>query len=312
MRSGRGGLTRREVLGWAALPALAALGGARVRAETVGRGVRVAAPRVAAQTYVFSQWYARRRMDYREHLGAIVREVAAAGYRNLELMSQATEAPFGERLRSLGEEHGVRFPVIYTGARLFDRASHRTALEQIRVLAERARALGAEAINCNPDPKPGKEAKSDGELAAEVEGIQALAELLGAEGLGLMLHQHDAEMRDGARNWRHWLRHTDAARVKFCFDAHWVLRGGQSPEALLRECLPRVASVHLRNSRAGLWMEDLDDGDLSYRPIAEMLRTAGYGGLLVVELALEAGMVLTRSPQENLLRSRAYVERRFL
>ncbi|MDZ7640095.1 MAG: sugar phosphate isomerase/epimerase [Bryobacterales bacterium] len=280
-------------------------------AEKMG-SISVSAPRVGAQVYVWTQHFARQKQPVSEHLREMLEAHCRAGFRHLELMSSLVTRDLLPQLRRAGDELGIRYPVVYSGARLYESEAHAGELKKFRQLAANAKAIGAEAINCNPDPKPRKEAKSDAELAAEAEGIHAVARLLREEGLVLTLHQHDAEMANDARNWRYWLRETDPAIVRFCFDTHWALRGGQDPLTLLKECRTRLASVHLRNARGRVWWEDLDDGDLDYRPIAQYLKQTTYSGILMVELAWEERTRISRPVEESLRRSRGYVERRFL
>jgi sugar phosphate isomerase/epimerase len=81
--------------------------------------------------------------------------------------------------------------------------------------------------------------------------------------------------------------------------------------AFLREVGDRLESVHLRNSKGSVWMEDFADGDLDYRRVADYLRSRSYQGILVVELAYEKGTAVTRSLEENLRLSRLYTEKVF-
>jgi inosose dehydratase len=130
-------------------------------------------------------------------------------------------------------------------------------------------------------------------------------------GLALAVHAHDKEMRSGAREWYYNLRHTDPAKVGICLDLHWVYRGGQDPLALLRAAGGRIRDVHLRNSREGVWQEDLGPGDVDYKAIAAALRDAKFSGTYTVELAYEPRTVRTRSIEADLHRSRTFVRRTF-
>ena len=100
--------------------------------------------------------------------------------------------------------------------------------------------------------------------------------------------------------------------MKFCLDVDWVKRGGQDPMTLLKECAPRLGSLHLRSARNGVWMEEFGDGDVDYREVAAYLRQTGFTGDLYVELAYEKATAITRSLEENLKRSREYAEKLFL
>jgi inosose dehydratase len=80
---------------------------------------------------------------------------------------------------------------------------------------------------------------------------------------------------------------------------------------ILREAGKRVGDVHLRNSKDGVWLEELADGDLDYRAVAAQLKKIGYRGWLTVELAWDPKTQITRSLGEDLRRSREYAERVF-
>ena len=55
-------------------------------------------------------------------------------------------------------------------------------------------------------------------------------------------------------------------------------RGGQDPMTILREAGKRIASLHVRNARNGVWLEELSDGDVDYREVALWLKEIGYQG----------------------------------
>jgi inosose dehydratase len=134
--------------------------------------------------------------------------------------------------------------------------------------------------------------------------VTELARQLAAKRFQLILHHHWPEMAEGAREWRHLLRNTE---LPLCMDIDWVRRGGEDPLALLAEAGGRVRSLHLRNSRQGVWSEDLSDGDVDYRKVADYLKKHSYSGYLVVELAYQRETPITESVEEDLRRSREYV-----
>ncbi|MCW5965970.1 MAG: TIM barrel protein [Bryobacterales bacterium] len=283
-----------------------------VAAQAAPGAAGESASRVGAQVYVFTQHHQRRGERLRDHLPAMLQANADAGIRQLELIGDLVTPDLQPGLVNASKALGIRFPIVYTGAKLYDRGEQAAAISSAVIVARNAAAAGARFLDCNPNPKPQKARKTDDELAVEAEGIRKLASAVRAEGLTLLLHQHDAEMLEGARNWRYWLQHTDAKDVRICLDTHWAHRAGQDALAILRECRPRLESVHLRNSRRGAWWECLDDGDLDYRPIAGYLRETSFQGYLMVELAWEKDTRHTRNLTDNLRLSRQYTERRFL
>lgn len=85
---------------------------------------------------------------------------------------------------------------------------------------------------------------------------EASAHLHGAAlrklGLHLAYHNHDAELRHGAREFHHMLTATDPENVKLCLDAHWVFRGCGDSEIAVFDALEhyheRIVELHLRQS----------------------------------------------------------------
>ncbi len=309
------GLHRRAFVNRSLLGAIslsASIGSADRLTAQVGLAPSAASTRIGAQVYVFQQFHQRRNEQLAHHLPAMLEAHTQAGIRQLELMGDLLNSRSLGVLQEASRIQGIRYPIVYTGLNLYERAGRSNAIAQAQGLAHHAAKLGARFLNLNPQPKPQKARKSNDELAVEAEAIRAIARVVRGQGLTLLLHQHDAEMMDDARNWRYWLQHTDAADTRICFDTHWAHRAGQDVMALLRECRPRLESLHLRNSRQGVWWENLDDGDLNYRPLATHLRETNYQGYLMVELAWESATRLSRSLAENLRLSRHYTERRFL
>jgi len=160
-------------------------------------------------------------------------------------------------------------------------------------------------------PTESKAPKSDSELALQADTLNKLAKELKKLNVRLQIHQHEAEMANDAREWRAMLKATDPKLIDVCLDVDWVKRGGQSVPVILKEALPRLASLHVRNSKAGVWTEDFGDGDINYAEVAATLREANYKGLIVVELAYEKATDPKRALDANLKLSRAYAEKVF-
>lgn len=270
------------------------------------------APILAAQAYVFSQAYARLNQRMEDRIGEVLEILASTGFKTLELTNQffaPDNASNTSQALMLGR---LKCPVVYNGGVMHTAEGAKQTIQQTIELAKRVKAIHpVTGLNFNASPKPNGEAKTDAELALQADNLDKLAKDLKRLNVRLMIHQHAPEMANNAREWRHILANTDAKQVDVCLDIHWVLRGGQDPLALLKECSSRLASLHLRNSKGGVWTEDFGDGDIDYRPIAEHLRSIGYKGYLVVELAWDKATEPTRSLDENLKRSREYAEKIF-
>ena len=267
-------------------------------------------PLLAGQAYVWSQYYSRRGEKIEDHFDEVLRGFRNAGYSTMELVAQFFAPEFAERTAGLLKQHKLRTPVVYNGGEMHTEAGADKTIATTLDLARRVKkATGQlDAINFNANPLPRKAAKSDGELRIQAAAINRLASELGRLGVRLFIHQHDPEMMENAREWRQILANTDAKNVLVCLDTHWVYRGGQDVMTLLREAGPRLASLHLRNSKNGIWSEELSDGDVDYRTVAGYLKESGFSGYLVVELAWDKETELTRPLESALRRSLDYAK----
>ncbi|HWB99109.1 MAG TPA: sugar phosphate isomerase/epimerase [Bryobacteraceae bacterium] len=286
--------TRRQWIGGLLASPLAGAGGYR--------------PSVAAAFYVWTQQFSAKGQTLADGVAEASAATRRAGYRSVELMSNFFQPGVREKTVAALRETGLALPSVYHGGILHESAGAEKMFAETLSLAGLVKPLGARWINVNPSPKPHGERKTDAELEAQARFINQLGARLKELGLHLQLHHHSPEMAENAREWRRIARNTDAALVSFCIDVHWVLRGGQDPMTILKEAGSRIASLHLRNSREGIWLEDFGDGEIDYRAVAAYLRQIRFGGVLVVELAYEKGTKITRSLEEDLKIGRQYTK----
>jgi len=259
---------------------------------------------VAVQLYIFGK-PARRVAD---PLDEVLATAKRAGYENVQAWLDYFSSPeSAKRLTAMLAKHNLAMPAAYTGGRMHVQADADKAIAGIIGKAKLGAKHGLKIVVVNPDPL--KREKTDPELDVQAANLDRLGASLREIGLRLAIHQHSPEMRSGAREWYHILKNTDAKNVFFCLDLHWVLRGGQDPYKLLADAgrPKRVIDLHLRNSRDGVWCEELGDGDIDHRRVKRVLDEIGYEGMYTVELAHERKTTITRSLSENITRSRQYV-----
>jgi inosose dehydratase len=241
----------------------------------------------------------------------VIASLADAGYHTLELTSAFFTPDLAPRTLDLLGRRRLKLAVVYNGGDMHEsRAAGRT-IDDTLALVERVRSARIAAVCFNANPKRNRDRKTDAELETQTRSISDLGRRLHEKGLRLLIHEHAPELAENGREWRHMLRGTDPRHVGICLDVHWVLRGGLDPMTLLEEAGPRLGSLHLRNSRDGVWLEELTDGEVDYAKVAAYLRKNGFQGWLVVELAWEGATRITRGLTENLRRSRQSAERQF-
>jgi inosose dehydratase len=317
VRLQRSGMNRRNFLATAAVLAASPL----VAAETDSTNSTATAkakpyqppvltpPLVGSQLYGWGQYYDREGKRLDEHMDEALSAIRDAGYDYaegfLDVGTPENNAKFAERLR----KKGLRPVSLYGGGAFHILGKASETAERIAVAAKEAAKAGVGIININPDPI-GRD-KTDKELAIQADALNELGDELKQLGVRLGLHHHTPELRNGAKEFHSNFRLCPAATVGFCYDVHWVYRGGIAPAEALAQYGGRVVSWHLRQSRDRIWWEDLDTGDVDYAAIARFADEHRLPQFYTVELALEPGTKLTRDVVENHRRSRSFVKRVF-
>lgn len=264
-------------------------------------------PRAGSQLYGWGQYYQRDGKDLYAHLDDVFRALKDAGFDyaegNLDLNTPANNARFADRLR----KHGLQAVSLYTGGAMHVLGKASETAERIARAAQEAGKGGFGIINVNPDPIG--RLKTEAELAIQAEALTELGTDLAALGMKLGIHHHTPELAEGGREFHSNFQKCPQDRVGFCYDVHWVYRGGIPPEQCLPQYGNRVVSWHLRQSRDQVWWEDLDSGDLDYAWVSRYATSNKLPAFYTVELALESGTKVTRSAVENHARSRQFVKR---
>jgi len=247
----------------------------------------------------------KKKLDVAEVISAL----RDCGYDYLEnfmdLARPENNAQFAEQLRAKGLQ-----PVsLYTGARLHEAGKASASVASVLAAAKVCKDAGFQVISCNADPI-GRE-KTDEELKTQVAALIELGEGLNQLGMRLGIHHHMPEMANQAREFHYNFRHSKPNVVGFCYDVHWVWKGGVQPLDALKEYGDRIVTWHLRQSRDKIWWEDLDSGDIDYEAVAKYAQAHNLPRRFTVELALEGGTKITRSAIENHRLSREWVKKVF-
>lgn len=270
---------------------------------------RAPQPLVGTQLYGWGQYYERDGRNLYDHLDEALSAIRDCGYDyaegSVDVGTPANNQKFANRLRS----KGLKPVSLYTGGSLHEAVKADPSVEALLAAAKVCKQAGFSIINCNPDPI-GRD-KSDSELKTQAEALKKLGDGLNAIGMRLGIHHHTPEMRNSAHEFHSNFRQNRGEIVGFCYDVHWVFRGGVMPIDCLKQYGDRVVSWHLRQSREKIWWEDLASGDIDYLAIAEYARTNHLAPYLTVELALESGTKISRSVVDNHRRSREYVKQVF-
>ena len=205
-------------------------------------------------------------------------------------MTSTNSNGLGKRLK----KHGLAMNSIYVNSTLHDAAKAEQSVREVVEIATTAKQLGTKIVVTNPSPIRwgGPEDKNDAQLRLQARTLNRLGAQLRELGVTLAYHNHDAELRQGGREFHHMLTATDPANVKLCLDAHWIFRGCGDSEVAVFDALEhyhnRIVELHLRQSTGGIWTEDFRmQGDIDYNRLFAFLQRQKITPHLVLEQAVE-------------------------
>ena len=293
-------LTRRE--------ALAGVAAALIPTRAIAASYK---PRISVACYIWTQQFSLRKIKPIDGLDEAYSTFRKAGYHWVELINSFLQGDLRERTIALMKQYELRCSMAYNGGVMHDDAAAEKTIATTLDIAQAAKSLGAAGmvINCNPLPRNVR--KSDEQLRIEAANLNKLGGELKSRGMRVCLHHHAPDLMENAREWLYMLHNTDPKLVWMCPDADWIRYAKLDMLGLLREAGTRIGDMHLRNSEAGVWTEDLGPGEVDYPAIAKFLREIKYDGFVSVELGQAAETKITRSLEENLRRSREYAEKTF-
>ena len=247
----------------------------------------------ATNTYPWLTFARREKREFKLHSDQLLAQIAETGITGYEPIIEdvAEFSGLAERLR----RHQLSMHSIYVNVLLHDEKVAASNVNDVVTMARIAAKLGTRIVVANPTPIRwgGKEDKDDEQLMFQGKMFNHLGSRLKAHGVTLAYHNHDAELRQGGREFHHMLTATDPDNVKFCLDAHWIFRGCGNSEVAVFDALAhydsRIVELHLRQSRNGVWTESFTmQGDIDYRKIFAYLAKKQITPHLVLEQAVEA------------------------
>ncbi|MGH9470624.1 MAG: sugar phosphate isomerase/epimerase family protein [Terriglobia bacterium] len=268
-------------------------------------------PILAAESYIWIQRFHARHETLADGVAEMCQGFRQAGFKRVELDSDFLAADLRAATLDEFKKNRLQLLSVYANSTMHTPTEAEQSIAEIVTLAQALAGTGFQAIVTDPSPRPDRQPKSATELSLQARSLNRLGEQLRKLGIRLMIHHHTPELADHARQWRYELAHTDPGLVLCVVDVDWAFRGGQNPLAFIKACGKRLACLHLRNDRNGVWMEDFGPGEIDYQPIAQYLRQMGYRGYLVVELAYEKKTKVSRPLVADLRRSRLYAEKVF-
>lgn len=279
---------RRHFLAAAASAAALSLAAREASAVPSDAGVHI-----ATNTYPWLTFARRENQEFDLHTDELLSQIASTSIGGYEpIINSASEF---DGLAARLKTHRLEMRSIYVNSVLHDAAKVDASIAQVIEIADAARSIGTRIVVTNPAPIRwgGPEDKSDTELRLQAKSLDRLGAKLRNRGVALAYHNHDAELRQGGREFHHMLTATDPDNVKLCLDAHWVFRGCGDSEVAVFDALThygeRIIELHLRQSTGGVWNESFaSTGDLNYERLFQWLSAKKITPHLVLEQSVEA------------------------
>ena len=247
---------------------------------------------VATNTYPWGTFASRDAGKFELHTDESLAAISSSGINGYEpSVGSAQEfTDLKERLK----KHGLEMRSLYVGSQMHEREAAAKSIDSMRFIAEHAAEIGCKIIVTNPSPLPAGAGKTDEQLVTQAGALDDLGVWLASHGMMLAYHNHNVELKNGAREFHHMLSSTNPEHVHFCMDAHWVFRGCGDSQVAVFDVLElygsRVVELHLRQSAKGVWTEVFTgQGDIDYFRMADWLQKRELRPHLVLEQCVEAG-----------------------
>ncbi len=272
-------------------------------------------PAVACQQYTWFSYFNREGKSWMEDPDASLKAYLQSGLKGYE-PSFDNSGQVSKLKKSL-EWYKIWSKSMYVNSVLHEPQLVEQNISDIMVIAEEAQKMGIKILVTNPMPIKwgGTENKNDEQLQAQAIALNLLGKQLKEIGMTLAYHNHDAEMRESAREFHHMLTGTDPQYVKLCLDAHWIYRGSGNSQVALFDIVEmysdRIVELHLRQSHNGIWSEVFEEGDIDYTRLASFLKQKKLNPNLVLEQAVEEGTPNTMGTIEAMSKSLKNVKQVF-
>jgi len=240
-----------------------------------------------------------------------IREVAAAGFKGIQLRATAFEA-YKDRpaaLRELLAKHNLAFPVMSSGNLKYAPADRGAQIALHLSHAQFVRDAGGQFLQVIDEKPKGRPVGRDDykELAAM---LRRLGERTADVGVPLVYHHHMNSTGEAPEAIEAILQDIPGSAVGLLFDIAHYQQGGGDPVAFIRKYGKAIKVVHLKDVRhieaaPGYQWVELGRGRVDVKGCVAALTDTGFAGWAIVELdrVVDPG----GSPKASAVANREYV-----
>lgn len=219
-----------------------------------------------------------------------VREVADLGYpcvENFNFVSTLFK-DYPEEFDRIMEENQVEFVNIYHAMSDDYEADYKMAVQCCEFL----KAHNASLMNLEGPRRNGAKATEE-KLAVICEHINEIAKMAEEYGVTVCVHPHYGTYFETADQIAYLDAHTDPELVKYCIDTCHCVLGKMDPVEVFKKYVGRLAYVHFKDISSDenehpefpiKRCRALGEGIVDFRVVLEVLKEAGYDGILCVEV----------------------------
>lgn len=267
---------------------------------------------LSCNAYTWNTFYQRQGKTWMTDPDASLKEYVSAGLTAYEPSFNAADEV--KKLAPYLPKYKLAMPSVYVNSSLHLANEAQQSIASVLAIADAAKSLGTRIIVTNPNPiKWGSDDdKSDAQLIEQAKNLDQLGAELRKRGMTLAYHTHAPEHRQAAREFHHMMLASDPNNVSLCLDAHWVYRGSGNSQVALFDVVKlygrRIAEVHIRQSKNGIWQETFSEGDIDYQRLANDIKALNIRPHLVLEQCLEKESPNTMGPVEAHRQDMAYAQ----
>ena len=257
---------------------------------------------LSCNAYTWNTFYQRQGKTWMADPDASLTEYVASGLTSYEPSFNTADEV--KKLAPYLSKYKLAMPSVYVNSSLHIANEASQTIASVLAIADAAKPLGTRIIVTNPNPiKWGSDDdKSDAQLIEQAKNLDKLGAELRKRGMTLAYHTHAPEHRQAAREFHHMMLSSDPKNVSLCLDAHWVYRGSGNSQVALFDVVKlygkRIAEVHIRQSKGGVWQEIFSEGDIDYQRLTEGIKALNLRPHLVLEQCIEKGSPNTLGPVE--------------
>jgi inosose dehydratase len=223
-----------------------------------------------------------------EPIEEVVRDVASLGYQGLELFAWQIDGM--EAFGGLGpvlQRHKLPLVASYTGVNLTDTAQRQATIASAVATAKLVKKLGGTVMVIGPNGVKREGYDFAGNKANIVATLNEVGKAISDVGLTAALHQHTGTCVETRDETYAVMEAVDTRVMKFGPDIGQLQKGGADPVKVVKDFLPIVQHVHLKDFSGGeafLGYAPLGQGKVDLPAILAMMSGKKMAGMVMVEL----------------------------